>query len=52
MQTLKPYIKPEAEIINTLVGNIMLELSLYNETVDDEAANKAFFDNDDPFFNE
>jgi hypothetical protein len=48
MQTLKLYIKPEAEIVD-IKDSFMLELSIHNTIVDDEAANKGSFDEDDPF---
>ncbi len=54
MQTLRLYIKPETELIS-IKDSFMLELSIHNTFVDDEAANNSFFDEDtddeyDPFF--
>lgn len=56
MQTLKLYIKPKAEIID-IKDSFMLELSIHDTFVDDEAANKGSFDEDyddeyEPFFDE
>ena len=56
MQTLRPYIKPETELIS-IKDSFMLELSIHNTFVDDEAANDHFFDEEDfveydPFFDE
>lgn len=56
MQVKKIYIKPEAEIAGTVIDNIMLELSVFDKVVDDEAANKGYFDEEgdeyDSFFEE
>ena len=46
MQTLRLYIKPETELIS-IKDSIMLELSIHNTFVDDEAANNHFFDQED-----
>jgi hypothetical protein len=51
MQRKKTYIKPEAEIIG-VKDSFMLELSIYNTIVDDEAANSSFFDEHDSFFDD
>ena len=56
MQTFRLYIKPKAEIID-IKDSFMLELSVHDTFVDDEAANKGSFDEDsdddyEPFFDE
>ena len=58
MKTVKSYIKPETEIVMPRCTLLELDMVVHETFVDDEAANKGTFQEDDaddefePFFDE